>query len=167
MRLVRAIPALVLAVAAAGPAVAAGTPPYRLAGIRAQLVFETTGALSRPIPPGAPLFNTVIGEGWAGQPADDVLVGVAVRGRPGSFVARRRVVLEIRRGRRDSAGVLRFGPPTARRHDLPVLDGPGGSAVVPFFLSAITCTPVRLSARITGQRPSPVATRTLDFTCGE
>ena len=63
----------------AGTAATAQAPaPIKLERIRVQLVYETTGSLSQDITPPADfsLWNTVIGEGSALEPASDILVGV-------------------------------------------------------------------------------------------
>src|SRR3712207_6569050 len=65
--------ALAAALLLAGPVARAGgpapPPPYRLAALRAFLFHNDSGTFSPNIPPSAPLWNTVIGEGWAKEPS--------------------------------------------------------------------------------------------------
>lgn len=67
-----------LAVLAASTATARAPAPIKLERIRVQLIYETTGTLSPDITPPADfsLWNTIIGEGSAAEPASDILVGV-------------------------------------------------------------------------------------------
>ena len=62
----------------AGSAAAQAPAPIKLERIRVQLIYETTGTLSPDITPPADfsLWNTIIGEGSAAEPASDILVGV-------------------------------------------------------------------------------------------
>jgi hypothetical protein len=97
----------------------AAQPEARIERIRAQLLLERTGGLSRDITPPADvtLFNTIIGEGDAGEPANDMLVSVTlaspraeanltrplivtVRGRGGRVLAQRRFEGILVTGRR-------------------------------------------------------------------
>ena len=70
--------AAALAVLAGSAATAQAPAPIKLERIRVQLIYETTGTLSPDIAPPADfsLWNTIIGEGSAAEPASDVLVGV-------------------------------------------------------------------------------------------
>lgn len=64
------------------PALAADRPPViTLSGIRAQLLYETTGTLSENIAnnPNFTTWNTTIGEGSAKEPANDMLVSVVLK----------------------------------------------------------------------------------------
>jgi hypothetical protein len=73
--------AAALAVFAGSAAPAQAPAPIKLERIRVQLIYETTGTLSPDIAPPADftLWNTIIGEGSAAEPASDVLVGVELR----------------------------------------------------------------------------------------
>jgi len=55
-------------------------PVLHLESIRVQLLYTSSGTLSEDVAPPADfsLFNTVIGEGSAAEPANDFLVGVLV-----------------------------------------------------------------------------------------
>ena len=55
-------------------------PVLHLDSIRVQLLYTSSGTLSQDVAPPADfsLFNTVIGEGSAAEPANDFLVGVLV-----------------------------------------------------------------------------------------
>ena len=70
--------AAVLAVLVGSAATAQAPAPIKLERIRVQLIYETTGTLSPDITPPADfsLWNTIIGEGSAAEPASDILVGV-------------------------------------------------------------------------------------------
>lgn len=70
------IAALVLAFGASAPAAA----PPAIAAIRAQFWLEGSGRLSGDLlQPDFKAWNSVIGEGGAGEPASDVLISVRLR----------------------------------------------------------------------------------------
>lgn len=73
-----ALGAAVLAVLGPPAAIAETQAPIKLERIRVQLIYETSGTLSPDIAPPAEfvLWNTVIAEGSAVEPASDVLVSV-------------------------------------------------------------------------------------------
>jgi hypothetical protein len=76
----RLVTALLFAVAAAAPVRADPPQPVAIARIGAQLLYSSSGALSRDIAPPAKFsgWNTIIGEGDAGGSASDVLVTVTL-----------------------------------------------------------------------------------------
>ena len=75
---------LALAAGLVAPAIAATAPAPRLVSIEARLFYERTGKLSKNILPPAKFegHNTIIGEGDAEEPANDMLVtvGLAIDG---------------------------------------------------------------------------------------
>lgn len=76
----------------------AASPEPQIRDIRAQLMLERTGTLSRDITaaPHFTLFNTVIGEGDAGEPANDMLVTVTMTSARDEENAPRPLVVTVR-----------------------------------------------------------------------
>lgn len=145
----------------------AATPPYRLAAMRAYLFFNDSGTFSPAIPENASLWNTVIGEGWAGHASDAVLVRVTVAGQAGSYESSRFVRLTVDRGSRTSSGTIRWGKTVLdRRQPLAVLTRAGWT-VAGFWLADTGCVPLRLTARLGGQPAAPPLVRVIPFACGE
>ena len=140
----------------ARPAARSVADPVRLDHIRVQLLLERTGELSADIAPPADvtLWNTVIGEGSAGQPATDALVWVTLRSATAEANTPRAVTLTVRG---------RGGRVLARR----VFDGvliSGGRAARALLVPEIGCAgPVSIEAAYGAQR---LISR-LDFACGE
>ena len=149
---------LSLSLALAGPAAVARpvTDPVRLDQIRVQLLLERTGELSPNVAPPAQanLWNTVIGEGGAGQPASDALVWVTLRSVTAEANTPRPVTVTVRG---------RGGRILARR----VFDGiliTGGRAARALLVPEIGCAgPVDIVAVYGAQR---LASH-VDFACGE
>ena len=142
--------AVALAAVAAGAAAATAPPAYTLRALHASLFYNDSGTFSPDIPPNAPLFNTIIGEGWAAEPSSATLVRVTVGGARGSFAPNRSVQLVVRNGR-TAAG--RFGgepscssgrrisassPTAGRRRSASGSPTPG-------------CVPLKLTAALRGQ----------------
>ena len=134
----------------------AAPPGPQIRDIRAQLMLERTGTLSRDItaPPRFTLFNTVIGEGDAGEPANDMLVTVTMTSSRDEENANRPLVVTVRgRGgrvlaQRSYGGMLFTGGRSV--HFLQVRD--------------ISCAgDVTIEAVYGGQRRS----ERLSFSCGE
>jgi hypothetical protein len=145
----------------------AAAPPYRLAALRAYLFFNDTGTFSAAIPEDAPLFNTIIGEGWAGQASNAVLVRVTVAGQAGSYESKRFVRLAVERGARSSPGPIRWSKTVLdQRQPVAVLTR-AGRTVSGFWIADTGCVPLRLTARLGGQPASPPLVRVLPFACGE
>lgn len=149
-------------------AASAAAPPYRLVSLQAYLFYNDTGTFSPAIPEDAPLFNTVIGEGWAGHASNAVLVRVTVTGPAGSYAPRRFVRLTVDRGTRTASGAFRWGKTVLdRRQPLAVLTR-AGRTTAGFWLADTGCVPLRLTARLGGQAAAPPSlVRVLPFGCGE
>src|SRR4051794_31199731 len=94
--------AAVVGVASAIPAAAtpaAPPAPYHLTAVRPFLFFNDSGRFSPEIPTTAALWNTIIGEGWAGESSNATLVRVDVAGAAGSYNPKARVRLMVQRGK--------------------------------------------------------------------
>ncbi len=164
----RILLAWLVALSLAVPALATGAtpPPYRLASVKAYLFYNDTGSLSQPLPDNVSLFNTIIGEGWAHEPSNAVLVRVTVAGRAGSYVSKRAVRLTVAQGTRTASG-YRWGKTVLdQRQPLPVLSGTGRT-VAGFWIAGTGCIPLRLTARIVGQPATAPVVRIIPFLCGE
>ncbi len=151
----------------AASASAAGPAPYRLLSLKPYLYFDDTGGFSKEIPEHAPLFNSVIGEGWARHPSDATLVRVVVHGEGGSYAPNRFVRLTAQRGTATRPGQYRWGKTILdQRNPIGVLlrSGRIGTA---FWVAHTGCVPLRLTARIGGQLEATPVTRIVPFECGD
>jgi hypothetical protein len=124
--------------------------------IQVHLFLEISGALSKNVaPPAAPaLWNTIIGEGDAEEPANDFLVVVHLSGAPGKFVKQSLIVTVGRAGEKKPISERRFET---------LLFGPEGKLTKPVFVTNATCAPVRITASTGSIRKST----NVDFRCGE
>jgi hypothetical protein len=129
----------------------------RVEDIRVQLFYEHSGTLSDDLTKvkDLSLWNTIISEGIAKEPADSFLVSVVLRGKPASFEQSERVVVTVFDESKKSK-VLQ------RRFDS-FLFGDEGRVVKPVFVENRTCMPIRISAR----SKSNAKTINLPFKCGE
>jgi hypothetical protein len=142
-------------------------PPYTLQSVHPFLFFNDSGGFSASIPENAPLWNTVIGEGWAGQSSDSTLVRVAVAGAAGSYAPRRSIRLVVRKAK--PLGDGRYQPGVAieaRTTHLAVLTS-RSRTTVGFWISHTGCQPLLLAATLLGQTPTQTITRVVPFACGE
>ncbi len=148
--------AAALAVMAA-PAATAQTPaPIKLERIRVQLIYETSGTLSPDIAPPADfsLWNIVIGEGSAAEPASDFLVGVELRTADDQANATTPLKVVVR----DEDGKVL----ATRTFDAVFLDE--HRAVRSLLVPNATCAgPVVIEASFGAQK----LRTTMDFACGE
>lgn len=136
--------------------------PYALGALQVRLYYPFTGSFSPNVPANAPLFNTVIGEGWARSASDSALVLVPVRGSRGSFAGNRRVRLV-------ATELPKTGRPRTvlRRTKRIGLMGPAGRTAIGFFVHDVGCERLRLRATLLGQLKALNRTRTVPFVCGE
>ena len=132
------------------------TDPIRLDQIRVQLLLERTGELSPNVAPPATttLWNTVIGEGDAGQPATDALVWVSLRSATAEANAPRPLSVTVRG---------RGGRILARRVFEAVLITGGRAARAVLVPEAGCAGPVAIEAAYGAQR----LTSRVNFACGE
>ena len=146
------------ALAAIASSVAAAPPPsITLGAIKARWFYYHTGELSRDVLAEDGTYsgwNTVIGEGPAGEPADDLLVLVPVRTQGEQFSD---VALDITvRGEK--------GKIVGQRKFSGILTGASGRAEMPLWLRDVGCAgPITVEARLGKQR----RTATLTLACGE
>lgn len=150
--------ALILLPLLAGPASA----QVSIVDIRAQLFLERSGRLSRNlVGTDAVFFNTIIGGGDAGEPAEALLVTVVFAGPPDSRSsdtdAREFAAVTVRDARENSGKVL------ASRSFRGLLFGESGRVHKPILLENVTCTRLEIEAR----SGASVKTAQLDFRCGE
>jgi hypothetical protein len=165
LRLVVAV-AVVVTVFAPGATAAAATGPYHLAAVRPFLFFNDSGRLSKEVPESASLWNTIIGEGWAGESSNATLVRVEITGPSGSYSPGRSVRLSVRKGRATATGVIFRAGATVRTSSIPVLTR-SGRTTLGFWIADTGCTPLQLTAELRGQSPTERLTRVLNFACGE
>jgi hypothetical protein len=146
---------------------AQAAPAYRLSSLGAYLFFSDTGTFSALIPESAPLWNTIVGEGWAGRTSNATLVRVSVTGPAGSFAKGRMVQLVVRRGSGDPFSGFNWGKVVLNRtQSLSVLSA-AGKTTVGFWLYGTGCTPLRLTATLRGQAATASLHRLVPFACGE
>jgi len=149
-----------LALAALATSAAAKPPsaaPITMGAIKARWFYYHTGELSRDILAEDGTYsgwNTVIGEGPAGEPADDLLVLVPVRTSGEQFSD---VVLDVTvKGEK--------GKLVGHRKFAGILTGASGLAEMPLWLNDVGCAgPITIEARLGKQR----RTATLTLACGE
>jgi hypothetical protein len=135
----------------------AAAPPYRIVALRAYLYFNDTGRFSPAIPPGASLWNTIVGEGWAKHPSDATLVEVTIAGAAGSFEPGRSVRI-----------VVRAGAATALLRTIPVpIVARSGRTRVAVLVPGTGCKPLQVRATVVGQAEASTRALTVPFACGE
>ena len=141
------------------PHVLAQTAP-KITGIRAQLFYEGSGKFSPDVlaAKNFALWNTIIGEGSAGEPSTSTFVTVIISGKEvpvGSLkveitatgnknrlIQKKSILVDIYNER------TRF--------------------FAPLWLSDTGCEKIKISARLIGKgTPAAVVTKTIPFACGE
>ncbi|MEJ7569631.1 MAG: hypothetical protein WKF41_15365 [Gaiellaceae bacterium] len=145
---------------------ASSPPPYKLAKLTASLFYAESGRFSPDIPKNAPLWNTIIGEGWAKENSDATLIRVTVTGARGSYAPARAVKVSVRKGRTTSSGYAWGAVALRRSQPLGVFSGTG-KTVVAAWLYDTGCVPLQVTATLVGQTPSPPLVRVIPFACGE
>ena len=143
---------LILALAAAAAQPATG----ELGEIRMHLFYTYSGQLSDDVSPPRAFagWNTVIGEGDALEPADDLLVAVEVRTDGHQFVEG---PLHVTAHGRD-------GRLIAERRLEAVLTSDGGSSFTGLWLNDVGCEG---EIRVTATFAEQARTETLELNCGE
>ena len=146
---------------------ASGASPYTLSSIRAYLFYNDSGTFSPSIPENAPLWNTVIGEGWAGKSSNATLLRIVITGNAGSYAPGRSVQLIVRKGSRTTSGAFVWGGVSSnRRQSLAVLSN-RGKTTLGFWVENTGCLPIRATAILRGQAPAVQLSRVVPFACGE
>jgi len=137
------IAAIALAAAVTGTASAAA-PDAKIDAIRMQLFYQTSGTLSAdmtPTPDG--WANTVIGEGRAREPADDMIVSVVLSSEAEAVSLDPPVTLIVR-GENNMVLAKRVFESVYLRHH---------RVVLPLFVTGIGCVgPVIAEASFAGQK---------------
>lgn len=130
--------------------------------IRAQLFLERSGKLSENLVGSKKaLFNTVIGEGDAGEPADAILVTLAFTGakntKSSDKIARDLASITVRQQAKTGERIL------LRRVYGGFLFGETGRIHKAFLLDNATCAPLEIEVKVGRSRKEAK----LDFACGE
>lgn len=138
------------------------TAQVAVAEIRAQLFLERSGKLSENlVGANAALHNTIIGEGAAGEPADAILVTLAITGpknaKSSDKIARDLASVTVKQKAKTGERIL------LRRAYGGFLFGESGRIHKAFLLENATCAPLEIEVKL--GRSSKVAK--LDFSCGE
>jgi len=145
--------ALALSATSAGAADA-----FSLDRVRAHLFYERSGTLSDDVVGNGGLFNTVIGEGWASEPASDVLVVVELTGPAGEGVTETPLVIEVEANRDGWQTVAR------RSFDfLYTVPGQSPRVARAVWVQDTTCSPLRIRVSHGTDRMSAE----VPFNCGE
>ena len=148
----KGIVALWFALAAAAPA----SPPPEIGRIRVHLLLEASGRLSPDIAPPAKFtgWNSVIGEGSAGEPANDLLILVEVKAATDDYI-KAPLSIVARGAKGKLLGQRRFAGGLLIE---------GGRVWKPLWLTDVGCAgPVKVTATI--GRSTRTAAIALD--CGE
>lgn len=145
--------AAVAALALAPGAQAKPSDAVRLDGLRAQFLYQTTGALSEDLlqTPSFAIWNTVIGEGGAKEPAQDILVSAVLKSGNAEDLTGK-LTLAVISGRK-----------LLSRHTFHGGLMKHGQLVQSILLHDATCGTIRIEARYGTQRKAA----TLDMPCGE
>jgi hypothetical protein len=140
------------------PGVHAQSTAVTIDRIEVRLFLERSGVLSENVaPPAAPvLWNTIIGEGDAKEPAHDFLVLVSLSGPPNKFLNQPLVVTVAR------VGDMLKRPIVERRFET-LLFGPNGKLTKPVFMTNATCN----TAKITASTGTIGKSTSVEFRCGE
>ena len=140
-------------------AVNAQTQP-KIAAVRAQLYYDTTGKFSPDIlsTKEFALWNTIIGEGSAEAPSTSTLVTVEITGKN---VPVRSLKVEIIATGDKNRLIQR------RLIDVELYDE-RTKFFAPFWLYDTGCQPIRIVTRLIGKgAPTGVVTKAIPFACGE
>lgn len=145
-----------IAVLSALAAFGAQPADARIADIRMHLFYRHTGALSEDISPPNEFvgWNTVIGEGSSGGPADDLVVVVAVRTGGEEYIERR---LRVTARGRDNRLI-------AERSFDSLLTSGTGESYSPLWLENVGCEG---EIRVTATFGDQTRTESLSLDCGE
>jgi hypothetical protein len=137
--------------------VAVAGSPLEVRSVEARLFRHHTGSLSEPLTAKEALWNTIIGEGSAGEPSSSLLIDVIVAGTPGTFEESWLVELVVKNAK--TAAVL-----SKQRKSVGVLSTTGVYHTG-FWLPETGCEPLTVTARIRGGINSKEIK--IPFACGE
>lgn len=129
----------------------------KIEAIRAYLFYERSGRLSKNIAPPASFsgFNTMIGEGDAEEPAEDILIAVELSG-PKDEYLKQPLTISVSYPTGKRAG-------SKREFRDGILFGEGGKVTKAVYAENATCSPLRVAATV-GRSAKSI---TIDFKCGE
>ena len=142
---------------AAPACLAEESTPVAVTGIRVMLFYEYSGRFSPDIAPPADvsLWNTVIGEGSAEEPASDYVVIVDLAGPQGAYIEKPVLTIAVK-----SKG---DGKVLAQREASGLLFNVEGKASRVLFVTEATCIPAAITA-IAGKSRKTID---MEFNCGE
>jgi len=137
-------------------------PAITIEGIKVQLFLERSGTFSDTLV-GAKrsLFNTPLGEGDAGEPAESVLVTLTFQGpknsRASDKLARDLAAVKVTQTLKTGQKIL------LNRAFMGMIFGETGIAHKAFMLDNATCAPIEIEARVGRSKKAAK----IDFRCGE
>lgn len=139
------------------------TPAYRIEALQARLYLNQKDSLSENVidnQNARRLFNTPFGGGWLKSPSNELLVTIAISGKPGSYASGRKVSLRVTK----AGGVVLLD----RRTQIGILSDQG-MYYVSFLVYGTGCDSLRLRAQILGQpaTPTSLVERDIPFQCGD
>lgn len=129
----------------------------KIDNIRAHLFYEHMGRLSKSIalPTSFSGFNTMIGEGDAEEPAQDLLIVVELSGPKNAYIKRPLTIIVSHPG---------GNRPSSKREFKEGLSfGESGKIAKALYVENATCSPLRAAASIGASTKQIV----IDFRCGE
>lgn len=139
----------------AAPASAADV---KIGEIRAFIFLERSGTWSKNLVGSKePLFNTLIGEGPAGEPASTVLIDIAVTGDKNSAPKYASAIVNLIQSGKNGQRT------TTKKGLVGFLFGESGVIHKPLFLENATCAPLEIEVKV----GKAVKTAKIDFQCGE
>lgn len=122
--------------------------------IEAKLFYDRTGTFSMPITPNAPLWNTVIGEGWSKADSNATLIDITLINTSNEFQSNK-VAIKVKD--LDSKKIILQKTTTVAM--------PHKTFHLPIMLNNTGCQPLLITANIVGS--SQVKKLQIPFQCGE
>lgn len=136
-------------------------PDFKVAGISAQLYYESTGKLSRDVisPPGFALFNTFIGGGDAETSSETTMVVVEV------ICPKQQI--NVPKARKLSVKVTQGSKVIASQQLAFPFVEPTGKIFMPVLIYGHNEKAMKVTATITGQAHVSTLTKEIEFSAGE
>jgi hypothetical protein len=131
----------------------------KIAAIHAHLFYETDGTFSRDMlaEKGLSLWNTIIGEGWAGKPSKSTLFTVEVHGKN---VKSNSVKLEIIAQGEKNQVISKIVT------DISIYDE-NSRSFTGLWLNNTGCEKIKITAQLIGGPKAKPTVATIPFSCGE
>ena len=132
--------------------------PYKIVNIKAYLYFENKGTFSENIldNPNFILWNTIIGEGSAKSSSNSTMVVIEINGNPLKHISQRIEFVAMENNKVKIKQILDF-----------TINDNNDKYFAVFWLYNTGCNPIKISAKILGQKDDNKIETTIPFQCGE